>query len=154
MVPEGLVAITPISILKLFLTNNLCTDLTKVSMSTGDIFKTAVNTPFGLFEWLRSRMPFSLRNSGCTFQRLTDQIFQGLRYCFVYVDDVLIFSPDLVSHLEHVRTVFDLLRGSDSMVSASTLTSIHLYGSKACFLVFCKHFYSIFKFAICKLLSN
>ena len=68
-------------------------------MSTGDIPKTAVITPFGLFEWLR--MPF-----GCTFQRLLDQILQGLPYCFVYVDD----SPDLTSHLEHVRNVFDLLR--------------------------------------------
>jgi len=39
-----------------------------------------------------------------------DQIFQGLPYCFLYVDDVLISSPDLVSHLEHVRSVLDLLR--------------------------------------------
>ena len=38
-----------------------------------------------------------------------DQIFQGLRYCFLYVDDVLISSPDIVSHLEHVRSVLDLL---------------------------------------------
>ena len=49
-------------------------------------------------------------NSGCTFQRLMDQICQGLPYCFVYVDDVLISSPDLVSHLEHVRRILDLLR--------------------------------------------
>ena len=28
----------------------------------------------------------------------------------VYVDDVLISSPDLVSHLEHVRSILDLLR--------------------------------------------
>ena len=82
-------------------------DLTKgyyqVPMSTGDIPKTAVITPFSLFEWLR--MPF-----GSTFQRLLDQILQGLPYCFVYVDDILISSPDLTSHLEHVRNVFDLLR--------------------------------------------
>ena len=44
----------------------------QVPMSTGDIPKTAVITPFGLFEWFR--MPFGLRNSGCTFQRLMDQI--------------------------------------------------------------------------------
>ena len=54
----------------------------QVPMSTGDIPKTAVITPFGLFEWLRMpfglfewlKMPFGLRNSGCTFQRLMDQI--------------------------------------------------------------------------------
>ena len=87
-------------------------DLTKgyyqVPMSTGDIPKTAVITPFGLFEWLR--MLFGLRNRGCIFQRLMDQILQGLPYCFVYVDDILISSPDLTSHLEHVQNVFDLLQ--------------------------------------------
>ena len=40
-------------------------DLTKgyyqVPMAPGDLLKTAVITPFGLFEWLR--MPFGLRNS-------------------------------------------------------------------------------------------
>ena len=77
-------------------------------MARGDVPKTAVITPFGLFEWLR--MPFGLRNSGCTFQRLMDQIFQGLPYCFVYVNDILISSPDLSSHLEHVQNVIDLLR--------------------------------------------
>ena len=86
-------------------------DLTKgyyqVPMAPGDVPKTAVITPFGLFEWLRMR--FGLRNSGCTFQRLMDQIFQGLPYCFVYVDDILISSPDLSSHLEYVQNVLDLL---------------------------------------------
>ena len=77
-------------------------------MSTGDIPKNAVIMPFGLSEWLR--MLFCLQNSGCTFQRLMDQIFQGLPYCFVYVDDVLISGPDLVLHLEHVQSVFDILR--------------------------------------------
>ena len=44
-----------------------------------------------------------------TFQWLMEKLFQGLPYCFVAVDNVLISSPDLVSHLEHVQTVLDLL---------------------------------------------
>ena len=86
-------------------------DLTKgyyqVPMVLGDVPKTAVITPFGLLEWLR--MLFGLRNSGCTFERLRDQFFQGLPYCFVYVNDILISSPDLSSHLEHFQNVLDLL---------------------------------------------
>ena len=39
-----------------------------------------------------------------------DQIFQGLPYCFLDVDDILISSPDLVSHLEHMQSIFDLLQ--------------------------------------------
>ena len=49
-------------------------------------------------------------NSDCSFQWWIDQIFQGLPYCFVYVDDILISSPDLISHLEHVQRIFDLLQ--------------------------------------------
>ena len=60
-------------------------DLTKgyyqVPITTGDIPKTEVITTLDFFEWLR--MPFGLRNSECTLQRLMDQIFQGLTYCFV-----------------------------------------------------------------------
>ena len=87
-------------------------DLTKgyyqVPMLPEDVPKTAVVTPFGMFEWLR--MPFGLRNAGCTFQRMMDQIFGDLPYCFVYLDDILIASTTREAHLEHVRSVLDLLR--------------------------------------------
>ena len=46
--------------------------------------------PFGMFEFLR--LPFGLGNPGQTFQRLTDQVLGGLPNCFVYVDDILVFS--------------------------------------------------------------
>ena len=77
-------------------------------MNKGDIPKSAVITPFGLFEWVR--MPFGLRNAGCTFQRLMDQILGDILHCFVYINDILIASPDAESHLRHVRQVFDRLR--------------------------------------------
>ena len=93
---------------KVFTKLDLAKGYYQVPISTADIPKTAVITPFGLFDWLR--MPFGLRNNGCTFHQLMDKISQCLLYCSVYVDDVLIYSPDLVSHLEHVRSVLDLLR--------------------------------------------
>ena len=77
-------------------------------MAKGDIPKTAVITPFGLFEWIR--MSFGLRNAGCTFQRMMDQILGDISHCFVYVDDLLIASPDATSHLRHVHQIFDRLR--------------------------------------------
>ena len=76
-------------------------------MALADIPKTEVITPFGLFESVR--MPFGLRNAGCTFQYLMDQILRDLPHCFVYVDDILISSLDIKSHLQHVLQVLDRL---------------------------------------------
>ena len=45
-------------------------------------------TPFGLFEFLR--MQFGLRNAAQSFQRFMDNVYRGLNFVFVYIDDVLI----------------------------------------------------------------
>jgi hypothetical protein len=42
----------------------------QIPMAAKDIPKTAMITPFGLFEFLR--MPFGLKNAGQRFQRLID----------------------------------------------------------------------------------
>ena len=54
-------------------------------------------------------LPWSPSAPGSFIQVKVYQIFQGLPCCFVYVDDVLMYSSDLGSHLEHELRVFDLL---------------------------------------------
>jgi hypothetical protein len=64
--------------------------------------KTAIITPFGLFEYLF--MPFGLSNVAQTFQRIMDHTVVGLEDVFAYMDDSRVGSPDrqyLFSTLPH-----------------------------------------------------
>ena len=77
-------------------------------MIEDDIQKTAIITQFGMFDFLR--LPFGLRNTGNTFQSMMDQILGDLSFCFVYLDDILTFSPDDNTHVQNLPQVFELLR--------------------------------------------
>ena len=85
-------------------------------MHPADIRKTAICTPFGLFEF--RRMPFGLRNAGNTFQRMMDRILAGLSFVFCYLDDIIIASRDEQEHLEHLREVFSRLREAGLVINA------------------------------------
>jgi len=87
----------------------------QVPMSEDDIRKTAVITPFGLWEFCR--MPFGLRNSGCTFQRMMDEILGDLPFCFIYVDDLLVASKDDAEHRRHLETIFRRLQEAGLVIN-------------------------------------
>ena len=65
--------------------------------------------PLGFYEC--KRMPFGLTNAPATFQRLMDTCLGdlNLHWCIIYLDDIVIFSKDLASHLERLEAVFQKL---------------------------------------------
>merc|ERR1712020_496585 len=86
----------------------------QVPVALEDVPKTAVVTPFGLFEFLR--MPFGLTNAAQTFQRLMDSILQDLDFVFVYLDDILVASRNHTDHKAHLQILFDRLQAHGLVV--------------------------------------
>jgi hypothetical protein len=72
-----------------------------------DIPKTAIITPFGLFEYLFT--PFGLPNTAQTFQRMMDRTTDGLEGVYAYMDDSRVGSPDRQTHLCHLESFFTVL---------------------------------------------
>ncbi|CAH8674423.1 unnamed protein product [Schistosoma haematobium] len=77
----------------------------QIPVASEDIAKTAIITPFCLFEFLR--MPFGLKNAAQTFQRFMDEVTKGLDFVFVYIDDVLIASSSIHEHTDHLHQLFE-----------------------------------------------
>ena len=88
-----------------------------IPVAEADIHKTAVITPFGLFEFLR--LPFGLCNAAQSFQRLMDTVLRDIPCIFVYLDDILIATPDEASHRRALRQLFGRLREHGLAVNAS-----------------------------------
>ena len=64
--------------------------------------KTAFVSSYGKWE-------FGLAQALAYFQRLVHKVLSGLTFTFGYLDDILVFSPEMKSHLEHLRLLFERL---------------------------------------------
>ena len=73
--------------------------------------KSAFVSSFG--KWEFKRCPFGLAQAPAYFQRLVNKVLSGLTFAFGYLDDILVFSPDMETHLEHLRSLFIKLREAD-----------------------------------------
>lgn len=88
----------------------------QIPLKESDVEKTAFSVNNGKYEF--TRLPFGLKNAPSIFQRTLDDILREHigRICYVYIDDIIIFSKDEKEHSEHIDTIFDTLTKANMKV--------------------------------------
>ena len=83
-----------------------------VHIAKGDEWKTTFCTCYSFIEWLV--MPFELSNTPFAFQQLMNKVFADFLNVSVviYLDDILIYSDNLLEHKKHVKEVLYHLRNN------------------------------------------
>lgn len=108
-----------------FTTLDLASGFHQIEVETKDIPKTAFTVEFGHYEYVR--MPFGLKNAPSTFQRVMDNVLQGLqgRTCLCYMDDIVIFSSSLQEHIKNLKQVFMRLKQANLKIQLDKSEFMH-----------------------------
>ena len=72
--------------------------------------KTAFTLPANLGKWKFLHFPFGLAQAPAYFQRLINEVLAPFNFAFGYLGDILIYSPDVETHLRHLELIFQRLR--------------------------------------------
>ncbi|CAL5352135.1 unnamed protein product [Camellia sinensis] len=92
----------------------------QVAMHPDFIEWTTFWTPLGLYEWLV--MPFGLKNAPAVFQRKMDICFKNTEdFIAVYIDDILVFSPDEKSHAKHIQSMLEICQRNGLILSPTKM---------------------------------
>ena len=102
-----------------FSTLDLVSGYWQVPLSEDAKEKSAFTTRYGLWRW--KVLPFGLTSAPATFQRLMEKVLHGLhwRTLLLYLDDIIVISPDFDSHLERLEEVLKRLRGANLKLKPS-----------------------------------
>ena len=102
---------------KYFTTLDLRAGYHHIAAEEDAIKKTAFETLFGKFEYLR--VPFGAQNTPFYFKSLLNKVLNGLHFTVAYLDNIIIFSETPKQHLTHIKIVLARLRQANLKMKRS-----------------------------------
>ena len=75
--------------------------------------KTAFTLAANLGKWEFVCCPFGLAQASTYFQWLVNEVLAPFNFAFGYLDDILIYSPNVKTHLHHLKLVLERLCKAD-----------------------------------------
>ncbi|KII60296.1 Transposon Ty3-I Gag-Pol polyprotein [Thelohanellus kitauei] len=94
---------------KYFTTLDLRNDYWEIPLQECDKHKTAFNPALGLGKFEFNVLPFGMANAPASFKCLMNSVLIDLTYCQCYLDDIIVYSDSIESHLQHVNEVLKRL---------------------------------------------
>ena len=88
-----------------------------IPLDKPSIPKTAFNSPFGKFEYVK--VPIGLAQALAYIQELMTCILEDFPFAIAYLDDIIIFSKTPQEHFSHICRVFKKLKSANLSMKKS-----------------------------------
>ena len=110
---------------KIFTTLDLASGFHQIPIAPTDQPKTAFSTHNAHYKFCK--MPFGLLNAPATFQRIMNKAPSGTigNQCFVYLDDIIIYSRDFPTHLKNLEIIFQRLKSNHLLIQLDKTEFLH-----------------------------
>ena len=98
--------------------NNLCKHQSVIKVTRWNLKVISLQVDLlhytaNLGKWEFLRCPFGLAQAPAYFQRIINEVLEILDFAFGYLDDILMYSPDVATHLKNLEQIFGRLRKID-----------------------------------------